>query len=301
MIWLKGCFTLLLHLKQTCRMRKRFFTFACLLMIVFSLTSCDAGKRYTAANTRQPKFIGDIYLHGHTKTGIATNAVDTRTYQAQQTTAEAATTIETGYTEEQPALAEENTTRAERNGNERGTRYIFIKRRKASATPVVEEPTTTGPAPVPAEEIEPTGFKLADIMGLQDGSIQNNQLHSFINKWYGTRYRLGGDDQRGIDCSGFSRKLYGDVYGVEITRTAMEQYKACKRQKNTDGAEEGDLVFFRAHGKRISHVGVYLTNDYFVHSSTSQGVVISNLKDTYWHKHYAGIGKVAKGGDVTGL
>lgn len=282
-------------------MRKRFFTSACLLMIVFSLTSCDAGKRYTAANTRQPKFIGDIYLHGHTKTGVAANAIDTRNYLFEQPAAVATPAIATGYKEEPTTIAEE-TPQTTAAADEHGVRYIFIKRRKPeAAAEETDETNTAEPASLPAEEIEPVGIKLADLMGSQNGSLQNNQLHSFINKWYGTRYRLGGDDQRGIDCSGFSRKLYGDVYGVELTRTAMDQYKACKRQKKTDGAEEGDLVFFRQHGKRITHVGVYLANDYFIHSSTSQGVVISSLKEAYWHKHYVGIGKVTKGGDVTGL
>lgn len=282
-------------------MRKRIFTSACLLMIVFSLTSCDAGKRYTAANTRQPKFIGDIYLHGHTKTGVAANAIDTRKYLAEQPALAAAPVVETDSKEE-PATVATEPSQTSVNAEERGVRYIFIKRRKPEPTATEPEETAgTEPAAAPADEIEPVGLKFADMMGMQNGSIQNNQLYSFINRWYGTRYRLGGDDQRGIDCSGFSRKLYGDVYGVELTRTAMDQYKACKRQKKTDGAEEGDLVFFRQHGKRITHVGVYLGNDYFIHSSTSQGVVISNLKESYWHKHYAGIGKVTKGGDVTGL
>jgi cell wall-associated NlpC family hydrolase len=97
-----------------------------------------------------------------------------------------------------------------------------------------------------------------------------------------------------MDCSGFARKLYSDVYGIELTRTAQEQYKNSSRQKKRDNAEEGDLVFFKQRGKRITHVGVYLGNDYFVHSSTSQGVVISSLKEDYWRAHYVGMGKVSK-------
>lgn len=139
-----------------------------------------------------------------------------------------------------------------------------------------------------------TNAKYAEMIGLQGKEISNFELFRFIDRWYGTNYRYGGEDEEGIDCSAFAKKLYGDVYGVDLTRTASEQFKGCKRVKRTSDAVEGDLVFFKQKSKRISHVGVYLANDFFVHASSSQGVTISNLNDAYWHKRYAGIGKIAK-------
>ena len=137
--------------------------------------------------------------------------------------------------------------------------------------------------------------KYADMLGVKGKEIDNYPLYKFIDDWYGTNYRLGGSDQDGIDCSGFAKKLYGEVYGVDLMRTAMEQFKTCKRVKKADDANEGDLVFFRQRSKHITHVGVYLANNYFVHASTSQGVVISSLDEEYWHKHYAGIGRKPRG------
>ncbi len=137
-------------------------------------------------------------------------------------------------------------------------------------------------------------LKYAEMIGLECEKISNFELFKFIDKWYGTNYRLGGQDESGIDCSAFSKKLYDEVYGLEITRTAFEQYRHCKRVKQTDAAEEGDLIFFRTRNKRISHVGVYLANNYFIHASTSHGVTISCLDNSYWHKRYAVIGKVSK-------
>ena len=55
---------------------------------------------------------------------------------------------------------------------------------------------------------------------------------------------------------------------------------------------EGDLVFFKIHRKRISHVGIYLVNNFFVHASLSQGVMISNLNDEYWQRVFAGAGRM---------
>ena len=136
--------------------------------------------------------------------------------------------------------------------------------------------------------------KYSDIMNVKSKDITNYSLYEFIDAWYGVNYHLGGSDHSGIDCSAFAKKLYGEVYGMDLDRTAAEQYSKCKRIKQSSEANEGDLVFFHVHSRHITHVGVYLMNDYFVHASSSQGVVISNLNDDYWHKYYAGIGRVKK-------
>jgi lipoprotein Spr len=137
--------------------------------------------------------------------------------------------------------------------------------------------------------------KYAEIVGIKPKQIESTELYQFIDKWYGTNYRLGGSDNAGIDCSGFAQKLYNEVYGIDLSRTSREQFANCKRVKKAADAREGDLVFFHIHSKRITHVGVYLANNFFVHSSTTGGVMISNLSEDYWHKYYAGIGRVPKG------
>lgn len=146
------------------------------------------------------------------------------------------------------------------------------------------------------EDLSPGALrrKYSEILGIRQKDISNYALYQFIDRWYGTNYRLGGQNNEGIDCSGFAQKLYGDVYGINLLRTAMEQFSNCKRIKNPKDGEEGDLVFFSIHSKRITHVGVYLANNYFVHSSTSGGVIISNLGEEYWSKYYAGMGRVPK-------
>ena len=134
--------------------------------------------------------------------------------------------------------------------------------------------------------------KYAAMLNVKTKEIDNYELYHFIDEWYGVKYCMGGLDKSGIDCSGFTKRLYEKVYGVDLAHSSGDLYANCQHLKNISSAEEGDLVFFKTRGKRISHVGVYLMNDYFVHASSSQGIVISNLKEEYWQKHYAGAGKM---------
>lgn len=137
-------------------------------------------------------------------------------------------------------------------------------------------------------------LKYANMLGVLPQMVTNDLLYNFIDEWYGTRYRLGGTDKKGIDCSAFVQRLYSRVFDISLFRTAAEQFNVCHSIWNKEELKEGDLVFFNIHTKRISHVGIYLVNDYFVHSCSSQGVMISKLSDAYWKKYYAGAGRVPK-------
>lgn len=129
--------------------------------------------------------------------------------------------------------------------------------------------------------------------------MHNTRLYRFIDNWYGVRYKYGGQDSNGIDCSGFTRKLYAHTFGVPIDRTSRQQYHKAEKVQNHEEATEGDLVFFRIRRLRISHVGVYLANGYFIHSSRSHGVIISSLNDKYWQRRYAGCGRVERPEEAT--
>jgi hypothetical protein len=81
------------------------------------------------------------------------------------------------------------------------------------------------------------------------------------------------------------------LFGYDILRTACLQFSEAKRIAKDD-LKEGDLVFFRVGTSRISHVGVYLRNNFFVHSASSKGVSIANLGNAYWSKYFAGGGRI---------
>lgn len=135
-------------------------------------------------------------------------------------------------------------------------------------------------------------MKYALLVDADPADLNDPSLYHFINQWYGVRYKWGGNSNEGIDCSGLSQKTYGSVYNVAIRRTSKQQYRHSQHFKRYTDAEEGDLVFFRINRIRISHVGIYLTNGYFVHSTRSKGVIISNLSEKYWKRRYAGCGRI---------
>lgn len=132
-------------------------------------------------------------------------------------------------------------------------------------------------------------FKYAQLTDQEVESISNISLYRFIDDWYNTRYRMGGNTKRGIDCSSFSYRLVNTVYGQCLPRTSREQYNFTDRISR-DELKEGDLVFFNTRG-RISHVGVYLAKGYFIHSSSSNGVIISSMNESYYAERYAGAGR----------
>ncbi|WP_158559415.1 NlpC/P60 family protein [Deminuibacter soli] len=155
----------------------------------------------------------------------------------------------------------------------------------------------------PPDDVNSTHFNIetADWLQLKyaivlDASIEkltNVDLLKIIDHWWGTRYALGGSTENGIDCSAFSLTVERDVYGKSVPRTAQEQYDQTQRVEEND-LREGDLVFFHTSGRKISHVGVYLLNNKFVHASTSGGVMVSDLNDTYWRPRYRGAGRIGK-------
>jgi len=133
--------------------------------------------------------------------------------------------------------------------------------------------------------------KYASIMQVNKSDIRNGKLYQFINDWEGVKYRMGGLDKNGIDCSGFVYTLYKDVYNKIIPRNTSAIVKIIKR-KYEDELVEGDLVFFDYDGKKFSHVGVYLQNGYYVHASTRKGVLVMKLKDPFTYKYFSRCGGI---------
>ena len=120
---------------------------------------------------------------------------------------------------------------------------------------------------------------MADAMS----QLKSKDLYRFITDWAGVKYQLGGLDKRGIDCSGFALLLQKDIYQVSLPRRSRDQAEAINEKKLSQ-LKEGDLIFFSFGGGAIDHVGVYLNNDYFVHASTSRGVIVDDLRIPVYQK-----------------
>ena len=113
-------------------------------------------------------------------------------------------------------------------------------------------------------------------------------LEKYAKEWLGAKYVYGAASKKKTDCSGYVMQVYKGFYGISLDHNAQRIYDdgrgySIKRKK----LQEGDLVFFGNFWK-ISHVGIYLKGNRFIHASTSKGVVITSMDDNYWSSKYKG-------------
>jgi lipoprotein Spr len=134
--------------------------------------------------------------------------------------------------------------------------------------------------------------KYANLLGVAPTSLTNVELLAQMEKWFGTQYCFGGSTDSCIDCSSFTQVILRDVYNVKIPRNSQQQFDASTKIE-TENLKEGDLVFFNTVSASmiITHVGVYVCNNKFVHASTSKGVTINDLSEKYFAKAYRGAGR----------
>ncbi len=143
----------------------------------------------------------------------------------------------------------------------------------------------------PAQEQLQLCFIYSNLLGFNIDHVDNPRLYEGVNEWLGTPYRYSGNTRKGVDCSGLVCELYKDCYGKVLTGCASDMYKNSEQISRSE-LREGDLVFFKIRKKRISHVGVYLGQNRFVHASLQNGVIVSNLDDPYYEKYFYRAGRI---------
>lgn len=133
--------------------------------------------------------------------------------------------------------------------------------------------------------------KYAQILNVDESKIDNVKLYSFIDEWYGVPYKYGGKNKSGIDCSNFTSTLYNSVYSKPLAGSSASIFEQCKIISKSN-LEEGDLVFFKIDGDKISHIGIYLQNNKFVHATTKKGVMVDDLDEVYYKKYFYKAGRL---------
>lgn len=107
-----------------------------------------------------------------------------------------------------------------------------------------------------------------------------------MTRWLSVRYRRAGISMNGVDCSGFISTIFRSTMSMDLPHSAAQQ-ASMGVPVDTGSLRFGDLIFFRAK-KRINHVGIYIGDGFFVHSSRTFGVRVDPLfKSRYYARRFA--------------
>jgi peptidoglycan endopeptidase LytE len=138
-----------------------------------------------------------------------------------------------------------------------------------------------------AEEIE-EDLKETASSGQFRNEDEREKLITFARELLNIPYKFGGNSILGIDCSAYVKKVYG-LLGIDLPRTAREQFREGGEAVDKDHLSIGDLVFFRTYASFPSHVGIYLGNNLFIHASSKvRKVTIDSLETPYYLKRFIG-------------
>lgn len=140
---------------------------------------------------------------------------------------------------------------------------------------------------IPAEYAQPVHY--ADYEGTSATNTVREELIAYAYTYLGTPYVYGGSSYSGTDCSGFTMAVFAK-FGYSLSHGASDQYYAAA-SVSSEERQAGDLVFFDTFGG-ISHVGIYLGGGQFIHASSSGGVKVNSLSESYYAACYLGAGRI---------
>ena len=137
---------------------------------------------------------------------------------------------------------------------------------------------TKGTAPSSADGSAKPSMKVSSL-----DEVKKSLIRAFRD-WEGTPYVLGGESQKGVDCSRFVNIVFDDYFGMDLPTNTKEQLNVGSKIRRS-AVRTGDLVFFKT-GRKTLHVGIAVNGGEFLHASTSNGVMISKLGKSYWRNRF---------------
>jgi hypothetical protein len=157
-----------------------------------------------------------------------------------------------------------------------------------------------GPAVQPQIALQPVSLPLTEPTREQVSELTDEKPYqlpvladSILDRGFelvGTRYRPGGTSTKtGFDCSGFVGYLFREEAGIQLPRSTREMINLDAPLVSRNDLEPGDIVFFNNRGRgRVSHAGIYIGDDQFIHSSSSRsgGVRVDSMDDRYWRASF---------------
>ena len=128
------------------------------------------------------------------------------------------------------------------------------------------------------------------------GRHDNEELYKELKRWLGTPYAYAAHScGEGTDCSGMVMEVYQKIYGIKVHRNSAKMLEENCFPIDLDDLREGDLVFFiTSSDGHVSHVGIYLKDNKFVHASSSRGVAVDDLRQNYYATHFHTAARVKK-------
>jgi cell wall-associated NlpC family hydrolase len=126
---------------------------------------------------------------------------------------------------------------------------------------------------------------------LQIGKIEDSELKKIVDSYIGVPYRYGGTTRKGMDCSGFTWRVFTRLGYKNFPRTSSANLHKLGKRVSLRDAKPGDLVFFKKWG-RVFHVGIYMGNKIFAHASSKKGITYTSLEDEYFGKRFNDIRRI---------
>ena len=165
-----------------------------------------------------------------------------------------------------------------------------------NSTELVATNTFANKTSIKRENLESISSSISGIINTSNLSTTKDREEVMykVIEYLNTPYLWGGTSKRGIDCSGFVQAVMYQALGVTLPRTSYEMSNV---GEDVDRAnlKFGDLLFFDTRGRgRVSHVGIYMEDGYFVQSGSRTGVAVASLDSDYYSTHFLKAKRVLK-------